>query len=261
MKTAGRVAGGPVRKQEGNMIDSKKYDAELRKMAEALAREQTSQFPESLKKLTPEETQRTLHELRVHQIELELQNEELRAAQSEIDAARARYFNLYDLAPVGYCTISEEGMILEANLSVASLLEVFRNTLINQLFSNFIFKEDQDLYYHHRNNLFGKNEPHYFDLRMLKKDGTVFWAHLVGNVSQIQDNKIDQVADGTSVCHVVLSDITERKKAEQAVQEKMDELERFHKLTVGRELTMIELKKEVNGLLKKMGQEEKYKIV
>jgi hypothetical protein len=59
----------------------------------------------------------------------------------------------------------------------------------------------------------------------------------------------------------VLSDITERKKAEQAVQEKMDELERFHKLTVGRELTMIELKKEVNGLLKKMGQEEKYKIV
>jgi PAS domain S-box-containing protein len=243
------------------MIDSKKYDAELRKRAEAHVREQTSQFPESLKKLAPEETQRTLHELRVHQIELELQNEELRAAQSEIDAARARYFNLYDLAPVGYCTISEKGKILEANLSAASLLGVFRSTLINQHFSHFILREDQDLYYHYRNNLFGKNEPQSFELRMLKNDGTVFWAHLLATGMQTQDNRTAQVADSTSVCHVVLSDITERKKAEQAVQEKMDELERFHKLTVGRELTMIELKKEVNGLLKKMGQEEKYKIV
>ena len=243
------------------MIDSKKYDAELRKRAEVLAQEQTSHVPELLKKLTPGEIQRTLHELRVHQFELEIQNEELRAAQSEIDAARARYFNLYDLAPVGYCTISEKGMILEANLSAASLLGVFRSTLINQHFSHFILREDQDLYYHYRNNLFGKNEPQSFELRMLKNDGTVFWAHLVATGMQTQDNRKAQVADGTSVCHVVLSDITERKMAEQAIQEKIDELERFHKLTVGRELTMIELKKEVNGLLKKMGQEEKYKIV
>ena len=82
----------------------------LRKRAEEQAGsiEQTS-----LSAHTPEEIQRILHELRVHQIELEMQNEELRTAQTQIEAGRARYFDLYDLAPVGYLTISEKGIILE----------------------------------------------------------------------------------------------------------------------------------------------------
>jgi PAS domain-containing protein len=67
-----------------------------------------------------------VHELQVHQIELEMQNEELSRAQAELDAARARYFDLYDLAPVGYFTISEQGLILEANLMASTLLSVSR---------------------------------------------------------------------------------------------------------------------------------------
>ncbi len=64
-----------------------------------------------------EEARKVLHDLRVHHIELELQNEELRRAQAELEASRARYFDLYDLAPVGYCMLSEKGLILEANLT------------------------------------------------------------------------------------------------------------------------------------------------
>ena len=129
----------------------------------------------------PEETRRTLHELRVHQIELEMQNEELRRAQAELDAARARYFDLYDLAPVGYATVSEKGLILETNLTAATLLGVARDALVRQPFSRFILKEDQDLYSLHRKKLFETHsassgqagEPQACELRMVKKDGTL----------------------------------------------------------------------------------------
>ena len=77
-----------------------------------------------------EETRHLLHELRVHQIELEMQNEELRRAQEELEAARARYFDLYDLAPVGYLVLSEKGLILEANLRAATLFGVPRADLL-----------------------------------------------------------------------------------------------------------------------------------
>ena len=128
--------------------------AELRRQAEEIAREKAAQSPENLEALSPEETRQTLHELRVHQIELEMQNEELRRAQAELDAARARYFDLYDLAPVGYCTLSEKGLILEANLTAATLLGVARGALVKQPITRFILKEDQDIYYLHRKQLF-----------------------------------------------------------------------------------------------------------
>ena len=80
----------------------------LRKRAEAIAREKAAQAPENLEARTPEALDRTLHELRVHQIELEMQNEELRRTQQELEASRAGYFDLYDLAPVGYFTLSEQ---------------------------------------------------------------------------------------------------------------------------------------------------------
>jgi len=132
---------------------------DLRRRAEEIAREKAAPSAENLQALSPEETRQTLHELRVHQIELEMQNEELRRAQADLDAARARYFDLYDLAPVGYCTISEKGLILEANLTAATLLGVARGALVNQPFTRFILLEDQDIYYLHRRQLFETGAP------------------------------------------------------------------------------------------------------
>lgn len=76
------------------------------------------------------ETGQIIYELQVHQIELELQNEELLQAQTELDAARERCFDLYDLAPMAYCTISEKGLILEANLTAATFLGLSRGALV-----------------------------------------------------------------------------------------------------------------------------------
>ena len=115
----------------------------LRQQAEA----QLALTPEILAALSPEETQKRLHELSVHQIELEMQNEELRRAQVDLDASRARYFDLYDLAPVGYCSLSEAGLVLESNLTATNLLGLARRALVQQPFSRFIFKDDQSAYY------------------------------------------------------------------------------------------------------------------
>ena len=91
-----------------------------------------------LKDLGPEVTRQLLHELRVHQIELEIQNEDLCRAQAELDAARARYFDLYDFAPVAYLSLNEAGIILQANLTAATLLGVPRTLLLKQPLSGFI---------------------------------------------------------------------------------------------------------------------------
>ena len=185
--------------------------AVLRLDAEALARERASQTPEDSAALSPEEIQQTLHELRVHQIELEMQNEELRRAQVEIDAARARYFDLYDLAPVGYCTVSEEGLILEANLTAATLLGTARGALVKQPLSRFILKEDQNIFYRHRKQLVEFGEPEACELRLVKPDGAFFWAHLAMTAAQAED--------GARVSRVVISDISERKLAEAELEQ------------------------------------------
>jgi len=180
----------------------------LRERAEASLRGKAALSPENLAKLTPEAAQLMLHELQVHQIELEMQNEELRHSQHALDAARTRYFDLYDLAPVGYCSVSEPGLIIEANLTAASLLGLARGALAGKPFSRFIFKEDQDNYYLCRKHLLDTGHPQACEFRMVKDDGTPFWAHL--EATAVYE------AGGTPVVRIVLSDISARKKAEQA---------------------------------------------
>ncbi len=146
----------------------------LRHRAEALV-DEAEEIPGDPRELSPELARRALHELQVHQIELEMQNEELRRAQEELELSRSRYFDLYDLAPVGYCTLSEKGLILEANLTVAKLFGAERGTLVNQPFSRFIFPEDQDTYYLHRRALWEMGAPQTWELRVLKKGVAPSW--------------------------------------------------------------------------------------
>ena len=115
----------------------------LRQRAEVKA----VRMAENLEAISLEEIQRILYELRVHQIELEMQNEEMVAVHE-------RYYTLYDLAPIGYFTLSEQGLFLEANLTASTMLGVDQGTLIKQRISRFILKEDQDIYYLHHKRLF-----------------------------------------------------------------------------------------------------------
>jgi diguanylate cyclase (GGDEF)-like protein/PAS domain S-box-containing protein len=188
--------------------------ADLRRRAEEKARGNEAETPETL---SPEDARQVVHELRVHQIELEMQNEELRRAQAELEASRVRYFDLYDLAPVGYFTVSEQGLILEANLTAADLLGVARGALVKQPFSRLILPEDQGIYYGHRRQLFEAGAPQVWELRMTRAGGDPFWARLEATAAQ--------EADGGPMCRVVLSDITERKRAEDELRRANDALE------------------------------------
>jgi PAS domain S-box-containing protein len=183
----------------------------LRRRAEEIAREKAEPMPENLDALSPEDARRLLHELRVHQIELEMQNEELRRAQAELEASRARYFDLYDLAPVGYFTLSEQGLILEANLTAAKLLGVERQTLLKQPLTRFILPDDQDIYYRHRKQLFETGAPQVCEMRMLCADAAPFWARM--------DATAAQDADGSPVCRAVVSDVTEHTRAKEALRQ------------------------------------------
>ena len=205
-----------MKKSVKNTESATSQAASLRKRAEEMARKKATLSPNKPGAMSPEEVQQTLHELQVHQIELEMQNEEMGRAQVELNAARARYFDLYDLAPVGYCTISAQGMILEANLTAAILLNVARGKMMNQPLTRFILKEDQDVYYLHRKQLLDTGEPQTCELRMVKKDGPVFWVHLAAAATNDKS--------GATVCRVVMSDITERKKAEESLRESENRL-------------------------------------
>ncbi len=196
---------------------------DLRQKAEALARERAARAPEESATLSPVEIRKTLHELRVHQIELEMQNEELRTAQAEIEAGRARYFDLYDMAPVGYCTLSGQGLILHANLTATKLMGTTRGLLVGQPISRFILKEDQDIYYLHRKQLLEASEPQECELRLVKPDGTLFWAHLAGSATQ--------AVDGAPLSRMVISDITARKRVEKALRESEDLLNASQRLS------------------------------
>jgi PAS domain S-box-containing protein len=177
----------------------------LRKQAEERLRH--LEFLQQAKTINPAETRRLIHELNVHQIELEMQNDELQRTHIELEEMRARYFDLYNLAPVGYCTVGEKGVILEANLTAANLLGIAPRDLINQSFSRFIQNDDQDIYYLFRKRLDQTSTAQTCEVRLIRQDGTSFWAQL--------EAAIFPDAHGMAGSRVILSDITDRKTMEE----------------------------------------------
>ena len=161
--------------------------------------------------LSPEQASQLRYELRVHQIALEMQNEELQRMREALKASRARCIALYDQAPVGYLTIDAQGKILEANLSAAELLGVGRGGPTDKSLAEFIAATDREIYDRHFSALGESGQSQICELRLLHADGTCFWARLQCTVGRQED--------GTRVYRCTLNDITARKQSEQALRE------------------------------------------
>jgi PAS domain S-box-containing protein len=161
--------------------------------------------------LTPEQSRQMLYELQVHQIELEMQNDELRRTQAALDLAKSRYFDLYDLAPVGYLTLSDGGTILEANLTAATMLGVERSSLVRRAITQLILPADQDIFYHCRRQLFETGLAQSCELRIRRADRSEFWAHL--------DSTVARDESGALLCRLAMSDISKCRLAEDEAEE------------------------------------------
>ena len=184
---------------------------ELRERAEQAVRQKPPLSAMDFNSLSPELMRQTLHELQVHQIELQMQNEELQTTQIRLDKSRARYFDLYDLAPVGYCTVSEQGLITETNLAVASLLGLSRIHVINQPISRFVHRAHQNRYYAYRNQVTSTGTARTCELQLVKSDGSNVWVTMT-TTTVIED-------DGALVLRMVLGDTTARKQMDQLLQD------------------------------------------
>lgn len=355
--------------------------ADLRRKAEERLRERRrgqKSAATAATEVSGQDPVRLVHELQVHQIELEMQNEELQQARTRADAHLAQYTELYDFAPTGYLTLDCEGMILQANLTGSLLLGVERSRMLKRRFRVFVVESDRHVFSDFLKRVFAGETRESCEVK-LQGEGTqsitvqiagtrsvdgqecravmldiskrklaeaeLLWENalleaqldatvdgilivdkngkkIIQNRRSIElwkiptdlaDNEDDALQldfvktntrdpdkfvekvsylyshpnetsrdevefkdgtildrysapvlgkDGTYYGRIwVFRDITERKNSEEGLRARNDELERFNQASVGRELRMIELKKEINEMCAKLGEPPRYPSV
>lgn len=185
------------------MNDEFESGGELRRRAEERldpARAPRRQLPEEI------EASRLVYELKVHQIELEMQNEELRRARDQVEALLARYTDLYDFAPVGYLTFDQAGVITQVNLTAARMLGVDRSWLVHRGLGLFLGTVDRAAFTEFMRTAFGSDERATCELTSPQKNGPPVVLRLEGART-----------DKGNECRAVLLDITARKEADRAI--------------------------------------------
>jgi PAS domain S-box-containing protein len=222
--------------------NDKSEATELRQKAEA----------ELTKRKLPEKTfevdnLKLIHELQVHQIQLEMQNEELTIAREQAEAAMEKYTDLYDFAPSGYLALSPEGDITDLNFATSALLGNDRSHLKNTRLGLYIAPESLDLYNDFFEKIFQFREKRSCELSLRSKTDKSIYVHIDALVSQ-----------SLNICLITMIDITKRKEMEVELQKAMYQLKELNSYFLSRELRMIDLKKEINELLVKSGCEKEF---
>ncbi len=184
------------------------HAVELRRSAEArLKRQQAHPHPPR----TEADIKRLLHELQVHQIELELQNAELQDARDKTENLLETYTDLYDLAPVGYFSVDEQGLILEVNLTGAALLGIERSRLINRRLRDFVDPPGRPAFLAFLKKIFASPGKQICEIPLMNERSIPFWADL-------QAASSCSLRDKRKWCRLAISDVTALKQAEEVRQ-------------------------------------------
>ena len=206
-------------KDEGANMTERKAEQErgerLRRLAEARREEDAAQVARAKDE---QKDQGLLHELQVHQIELEMQNEELRKAQELLDESLAKYSDLYDFAPVGYVTSNREGLILEANLTFADQIGIERGRLIHTPFWLYAAALDRGKFRSHLDLVFKTKERQSCELRLESPHGPKRYV-------QVDSIWVQSVA-GTKLCRTSVTDISIMKETEEKLIQAQNDLEK-----------------------------------
>jgi PAS domain S-box-containing protein len=203
------------------------------------AEEFITKNPSAIKKTPPGDVKKLIEDLRIHQVELEMQNEELRRAQLELEAARDKYADLYDFAPIGYFAFDETARIQDVNLTGADLLGPSKSKLLNLKFSAFVSPGFQDDFYFHMQGLLQTGSQQTCELQLQKKDRTPFYAKLDSIAVKDKTNNLKQI-------RTALTDITERVLIGKDLQKAHDKLEkRVEKRTAELAKSNVSLNREI----------------
>ncbi|MBD3307580.1 PAS domain S-box protein, partial [candidate division KSB3 bacterium] len=187
------------------MKDRTTYFKELREHAENLLKGVEDEG------LRPDlEIGKLFHELQVHQIELEMQNDELRETQTALTEALDKYTALYNFAPVGYFTFDQQGIIKEVNLTGCALLGIERKHLVGKPIMLYIQSEDELRFFEHLKRVFNSRKPQRCEVTLQRRDGVELVAQLESVVRQESGPQAKQ-------CWTIITDMTEQKRMESAL--------------------------------------------
>jgi len=177
------------------------------------------QIDDNLDKLSQEEIKKIIHDLRVHQIELELQSDELRSSNLQLQSVKDKYQDLYDFAPVGYVTIDGNGMIRQINITMCEMLYRSRDTLIKKSLADFLAPESKEIFYSLISK--GLREKRFSDTELVfvKDKGSKFNARIKSNYNEVQEDY------GVSF-RLAIIDITKQKQFESELMVAKDEMEK-----------------------------------
>ncbi len=212
-------------------------NADLRRQAEGRLREMLkNRGPEASELGTMEETKRLVHELEVHQIELEMQNEELLQARTEAEALTERYIDLYDFAPIGYFTLDRGGTIQQVNLTGARLLGQERSRLVRCRFGLFVSGADRPVFNAFLERAFKGKAKESCEISLHTEEGDPPLAQNPGSQRVGKTGQTNVRIEGTATedgkaLRVVVEDTTELKKVEMALRERVKELSCLFRLS------------------------------
>ncbi|WP_052506994.1 PAS domain S-box protein [Desulfonatronovibrio magnus] len=168
---------------------------------------------EDISDLSIEDIQHVLQELQIHQAELEAQNQELRDAQAKLEQARSDYFDLFEMAPVGYITVNEHGMILKANITGAAMLQIDRLRINSASLGRLIHPEDRDSFFRNLRKLFNTESKTEFEVRVGSRKDSPLWINIQAMV---------RYEDHGPVSRMILADISQRKRFEEMLRTSLE---------------------------------------
>lgn len=189
-------------KEQNNNFD------ELREKAE----HKVNQEKKPLQSEYEQEVIKIIHELHVHQVELEMQNVELRRTREELEISRNKFSDLFDFAPIGYFVLDTKGNITEVNLTGANMLGIERSQINKKPFAIFVYNGDKDTFFINRQKVLKTSNDNKFDLKMVRKDKSQFYAEIYLKPIIDNDQKI-------SHCLLAVIDITQRMNNREILHE------------------------------------------
>ncbi len=186
--------------------------SELRKKAE----KKVGTEEISVDQLSSAEIRKAVHELKVHQAELEIQNEELRRAQLDLTKSRDRFSNFFESAPVGYLVLDENAMILEVNSTFSEMLEMDKSAILHKALNTFMHSDDQNVFITRYRAFYKQPEDKKIEVRFKNASGHYFFGSIEGR------HRISDTGSEHTVTQMLLtiSDINDFQLAKNMVAEK-----------------------------------------